>query len=56
MRIGSVTDERTNEISTYAANKPMKSIQLAIENVPPSSVLRFVTTLWSSFNTDKVAG
>lgn len=27
-----------------AANKPMKSIQLAIENVPPSSVFLFLTT------------
>lgn len=29
---------------THAANKPMKSIQLAIENVPPSSVFLFLTT------------
>lgn len=29
---------------THAANRPIKSIQLAIEKVPPSSVLRFMTT------------
>jgi len=27
----------------------MKTIQLATENVPPSSVLRFLTICWSSY-------
>lgn len=30
--------------NTHAATKPMKTIQLAIENVPPSSVFLFFTT------------
>lgn len=39
---------RIKRFHTHAANKPMKSIQLAIEKVPPSSVFRFLTVLWSS--------
>lgn len=50
-----MTDESIEKNGTYAANKPMKSIQLAIENVPPSSVFRFVTTFLSSFKTDKAS-
>lgn len=36
--------EKKQTSCTHAANRPIKSIQLAIEKVPPSSVLRFMTT------------
>lgn len=41
---GSLPDNLVEQPEKEAANNPVKSIQLAMESVPPSSVLRFLTT------------
>lgn len=50
-----LTIRRHKAKETYTANKPINSIQLAMEKAPPSSVLRLVTTFWSSYKEQKMA-